>query len=267
MINYVFIFSLLAVINPVSLKATDRMKVYYDVNFQRDTNNSASMAEERMELMIAGQQSYFISSKLSILDSIRHFNMDEGRYERGSTVPRLKIFKDFDVGLIHYHETFFHKEGGTFTYEEPMDMLDWEMLHDTMTFNGMLCQKAKVAFGNRTWYAWFCPEIPIPDGPYKFCGLPGLIVRMSDATNTWSFEMAGMVNVRGLMLDFPYLKKSVKMNKDDFYQERKDFMDSYLERQIAAGVLSFPDKSAQQKMIQNSRENAKKNNNWIELYP
>lgn len=44
-------------------------------------------------------------------------------------------------------------------------------------------------FAGREWTAWFTSEISIPDGPYKFYGLPGLILKISDKTNTHSFEM------------------------------------------------------------------------------
>jgi GLPGLI family protein len=45
-------------------------------------------------------------------------------------------------------------------------------------------QKATTEFGGRKWTAWFCEEIPLSDGPYKFKGLPGLIVKISDADNS-----------------------------------------------------------------------------------
>ena len=39
-------------------------------------------------------------------------------------------------------------------------------------------QKAETFIFGRKWTAWFSPEIPIQDGPYKFRGLPGLIVKI-----------------------------------------------------------------------------------------
>jgi len=35
------------------------------------------------------------------------------------------------------------------------------------------------------------PEIPISDGPYKFNGLPGLILEIYDTKKYWNFEFFG----------------------------------------------------------------------------
>jgi GLPGLI family protein len=52
-------------------------------------------------------------------------------------------------------------------------------------------QKATTEFAGRKWTAWFAEELPFNDGPYKFKGLPGLIVKISDETNSHSMELRG----------------------------------------------------------------------------
>jgi GLPGLI family protein len=52
-------------------------------------------------------------------------------------------------------------------------------------------QKATADFGGRKWTAWFTTDIPFQDGPYKFHGLPGLIVKISDDANNYSWELKG----------------------------------------------------------------------------
>ncbi len=37
--------------------------------------------------------------------------------------------------------------------------------------------------------AWYTTEIPINDGPYKFFGLPGLIIKLYDEKEHYVFEM------------------------------------------------------------------------------
>ena len=57
------------------------------------------------------------------------------------------------------------------------------------TIAGYECQQAFTSFGGRTWEAWFTRNIPLSEGPYKFYGLPGLIVKVRDTHDNYVFEL------------------------------------------------------------------------------
>jgi hypothetical protein len=40
--------------------------------------------------------------------------------------------------------------------------------------------------------AWFTLSVPIPDGPYLFCGLPGLIVELYDMRKDYHFKLKSL---------------------------------------------------------------------------
>ena len=71
----------------------------------------------------------------------------------------------------------------------------WQITADTATVLGYLCQKATTTFRGRSYEAWFSPEIPINDGPWKFFGLPGLILKITDTENIFSFVCVGLENL------------------------------------------------------------------------
>lgn len=48
-----------------------------------------------------------------------------------------------------------------------------------------------VESGGRQWIAWFTNEIPFQDGPFKFYGLPGLIVKLEDSEDYHKFLLKG----------------------------------------------------------------------------
>lgn len=84
--------------------------------------------------------------------------------------------------------TFTPRNIAPLKYNENLPVQDWILYDDTLTIAGQLCQKAVCRFRGRDFTAWFAPEIPISDGPWKFGGLPGLILKVYDSDNLYVFE-------------------------------------------------------------------------------
>lgn len=69
---------------------------------------------------------------------------------------------------------------GTFYYTEDKTDFGWEVdFTQTKEVGGYTCHSAKGSYAGRDYQAWFTPDIPISDGPWFFCGLPGLILEVS----------------------------------------------------------------------------------------
>ena len=83
-----------------------------------------------------------------------------------------------------------------FRYEDDLSDMKWEIKKDTATILSYSCQKAVTEFRGRTWEAWFTSEIPINNGPWKFGGLPGLIMKVSDSQQYFVFECTGIENLK-----------------------------------------------------------------------
>ena len=82
-----------------------------------------------------------------------------------------------------------------FTYDDELKPQDWIIMEDTTTILGYSCQKAKCSYRGRDWKAWFAPDIPINEGPWKFYGLPGLIMKLEDTESHYSFEVKDLQRV------------------------------------------------------------------------
>jgi GLPGLI family protein len=66
---------------------------------------------------------------------------------------------------------------------------NWKISDSIKIFRGYQVQKAVTDFGGRSWIAWFTKDIPIPYGPYKFNGLPGLIMELYDTKKNYYFKV------------------------------------------------------------------------------
>ncbi len=96
--------------------------------------------------------------------------------------------------------------------------MDWKILNDRQKILNYDAQKASLKFGGRTWNTWFTQAIPMQDGPYKFHGLPGLIVKIEDTTASHIFELVGIANLPD---DYSYPEryqflKEVEFNRAEY---------------------------------------------------
>ncbi len=85
--------------------------------------------------------------------------------------------------------------GGTLCYTAKLPFLDWTLVPDsTKEILGYACNMAKTQFAGREYVAWYAVDIPLPYGPYKFYGLPGLVLQIEDVTKLYIWELKGIRN-------------------------------------------------------------------------
>ncbi len=106
-------------------------------------------------------------------------------------------------------------------YEEEMPSINWEMEEGDTTIVGYTCQKATADFRGRRWTAWFTMDIPVGDGPWKLCGLPGLILKASEEDGLYSFTCVGISKGNSKSFDVPETKGLTKATIKKI-QELKD---------------------------------------------
>lgn len=99
------------------------------------------------------------------------------------------IYKNYPQGKVTEQAYF---DGIRHRYEEDWEKQEWEITDSAKTIIGYECFKATTEFRGRKWTAWFTPEIPIQDGPWKLCGLPGLILEAYDTNRDYSFTADGI---------------------------------------------------------------------------
>jgi GLPGLI family protein len=80
----------------------------------------------------------------------------------------------------------------TYRYEEPSPTIQWTLTEGTTTVLSYTCRRATTTFRGRSYTAWFTTEIPISSGPWKFGGLPGLILKLEDSERHYVWESIGL---------------------------------------------------------------------------
>nr|WP_314495966.1 GLPGLI family protein [uncultured Chryseobacterium sp.] len=157
--------------------------------------------EEFFTLLIGGNRAFFASrnslKRDSILDKSRvtTHNSDGSitlGVKNGTSTPET----NFHFTIIQSNETiqyFAPVVMSLLSYKEPV-IKDWKLIDETKMINTINCKKAEITFKGRNWIAWYSPDIPLPYGPYKFTGLPGLIVKITDDQRDYDFELVKSVS-------------------------------------------------------------------------
>ena len=131
------------------------------------------------------------------------------------------VFKNWPAGNITVTDRVVMD---SYSYTESSNEMLWQILPDTETILSYSCQKAVTTFRGRDYEAWFTPDIPINEGPWKFCGLPGLILKVSDTRQHYVFECIGLEQREASIeyADMDYLKTN---RRDLAKVKRKYFED------------------------------------------
>jgi len=86
------------------------------------------------------------------------------------------VSKSFSDKKIIYNQASLNK---IFTITEVMPLQKWKMLTETKKIGNYLCKKATTQFRGRTYTAWYTESLPFIGGPWKFDGLPGMILEVA----------------------------------------------------------------------------------------
>lgn len=115
-----------------------------------------------------------------------------------------------------------------YSYTDDLNSQEWELETDTMTILGYLCYKAVCQWRGRDYEAWYTPDIPVSEGPMKFGGLPGLIMKVGDSLQEWVYEIEGLENVNRPITMRPPLrqKKYEKTTRLKFLRGYRRFLNN-----------------------------------------
>jgi len=150
-----------------------------------------------MKLFINPKGSLFIDNKLLLFAQLskKKLSPQEKVKEKamiGATYFKFYLIKDYTENSTTFIEEHLNRQYNA--YRKPsLSPENWTINSDKdSTIAGLQAFKAECLFGGRNWTAWFTPEIPVSDGPYKFSGLPGLILKLESADGDYAFHISGI---------------------------------------------------------------------------
>lgn len=121
-------------------------------------------------------------------------------------------------------------------YTEPFSEMIWEIGDSTKNVLGYECIQAITDYHGREWIVWFTPDIPIQDGPWKFKGLPGLILEATTGDGL-GFVADGIEQTAKQIRNVYGLEKYEKCKRKDILRAKRAIIDNPIGTLTAKGLL------------------------------
>lgn len=214
------------------------LKITYNLSYINDSSIMQKVSNDEMILLAGKKISSFYSFKQFMADSLKQADEAKGvaQADMMANLSKYKgsknsytIFKNYPAGQM---TTFDKIALDRFQYEEKLSSPDWKISNEKVKILNYTCQKATAFYLGRHYEAWFTPDIAVNNGPWKFNGLPGLILRVYDTRKHYSFECTGIETLKpGKPIQLPK-GNFIKVSKAEFQKTYRRCMNDpmgYLE--------------------------------------
>lgn len=208
----------------ISFAQTNRF--VYQVTMKPNAGDKNDIKTENAYLDISAEKSMFYSENRIKRDSVMRANFQSGG-ARGFNREQMESLRsniNYTIEKDKKDQKILYKDRlgrDMYSYEEDRP-INWKILSETTKIADYKVQKAETDFGGRKWTAWFTTDLPYQDGPYKFTGLPGLVVKVEDESGDYSFDL--MKNYK--ISDFPEMNQfgnTIKVKRGDFVKQQEKY--------------------------------------------
>ncbi|WP_159475978.1 GLPGLI family protein [Chryseobacterium sp. 18068] len=288
----------LALLLIIGFSSFAQNRFFYDYKFIPDSTDKANVLKEIMLLDIDKSGSKYYGQEKFVADSTSQADLER---QLKLSPNSISISRNDKPGMISYKVTkqypdfkthlFTRISNDSYKIEEDKKP-EWKILPEKQKIGEYNAQKATTKYGGREWTAWFSTDLPFQDGPYKFYGLPGLIVKIEDKTGSHSLTLVGNKTIQtttekemnlpqGVQL-YGMGGKDIEINKAQFKKAWKAYksdptknMREMMSKNSDTNKIVFKTKTADgreisdpnqvfREMEKKAKEGFKKNNNPIE---
>lgn len=126
------------------------------------------------------------------------------------TIATPAVYKNFNKKELISEEYIIDKK---FLVSSDISNYSWSITKDEDVILNKRCFKATCESIHGLVIAWFCPDIPICDGPYIYSGLPGLILKLEVQNSVITATSINLTDSNDFVINKPNKGKKVKRDK------------------------------------------------------
>lgn len=207
----IFILCSASFINGQNKKISD-VEVNYHMRYVSDSLNKETYLEADMTLLLNKNESYYFNGVMvKFYQDLKHKTKTVSNVQdiANSYIPlpkiRHNVWKENDIIKVT-------SPLGKYNYSYNSDKIDWELLGDIKKIEKFTCHLAKATVDNDVYFAWYTTEIPFSEGPFKFKGLPGLILEIHNKNKTIEINAT---NIEMKKMEILKMRDAVNINLKD----------------------------------------------------
>ncbi len=219
---------------------TSALKIVYDLQYRRKSDSDAS-SRQLTVVQIGSEKLKYYSMITQYWDHVYHTiarllpahpvpgqmisytPTERDRWIRehaGADYINSEIWIDRTQRMLTERMHHYTIKNESIEYDEQRPDFEWRLLDGCDTICGYACLTAETAFRGRKWSVWYAPELPFDGGPWKFGGLPGVILRVRDADGDFCWECCELTCDREPMLYYKVHSTRIDRKKWHRYRQR-----------------------------------------------
>lgn len=212
-----FLLILLLIIYEQTFSQRNVLKVEYDeiVSFIPQIINN-----DKGTLYVSNQESFYKTSFDNIKSS-EEINTNEETIvipaKEGEYFSEIYV----DLKVKKLYENLFERYAlkTYYSVSEKIPEMNWKLYNEEKKISNYNCKKAETSFRGRNYVVWYTEEIPISSGPWKFNGLPGLILSVEDSQGIYKWYVKKIIYPFEEKISFDEIKKRMKKYKQITFKD------------------------------------------------
>jgi len=216
----------------------DRLdQVNYTLTYRLDVLTDTTKSKRKSELMLLrvgdsihqflGKPQYLMDSLFTEMEKQETKVLDMGEVFSvigDRPIEQYKLYKNTRQKKYTHMETVLLSK---YRYSDSLG-LKWVIQSDRDTMGGYVCQKAITHFAGRNYAAWFTMDLPLQAAPYKFDGLPGVVVKVADTRAHYLFQLESFTKNTEEAYIFKQKSKAQSITRRDFIKKKRTTSDKSL---------------------------------------
>ncbi len=234
-------------------------KAVYHLKYKIDSTENTYKTENFI-LLFNKNKSLFLAEKQYKRDSLLAKNVGYIRARsRYNSKFQEYIMTNLNEQTLLFKENLFNSNFG---YVEKINN-NIIFTNKQQKINGINCKTAKTKKYGRIWFLDYSDDYPFQFGPYKFIGLPSLVIKARDKQNTYIYELVSIHKIDDKSIKIPprYQSKYKNLTKSQFntIKEKIKYSD-YIFKDI-----EFEDPTLKRRLSKKRKLRKLRENNPIEL--